>query len=205
MMDLMSYLPEWYRGSPETVAIQNAIQPELQMLWDARDDLLLQLNPNTATWGLAYWEKAFGLTTDENKDLAQRRKLVIAKIQGRETTTPALIKSLAEEILGVPVTVSELYRDYRVELCFDTEGQLPAGMDDLKEILDEIMPAHLVWDYLITITPTLYVGGNFTSCNAATLPMATEMGMVTEYPVGAIADENGLLLLDENGAILYEE
>ena len=57
----MSYLPEWYQNSRETVAIQESIQPEIDLIQQARDDLLAQLNPWTATWGVALWEDALGL------------------------------------------------------------------------------------------------------------------------------------------------
>lgn len=174
MRDLMSYLPDEYQNNKETVTIQEAIQPETSILWQARDDLLLQLNPRTATWGLAYWESAFGLTADGQKDLEQRRSKVIAKIRGRETTTPELIKELAEGILGIPVEVDEIYCEYRVALCFNAQKSLPLGMEDLKDILDEIMPAHLVWDYLITLIHSLYVGGHFTSYNVTALPVIKE-------------------------------
>lgn len=170
----MSYLPEDYGGSPETVTIQEALRPELDLIWRARDELLLQLSPKTATWGLAYWEEAFGLPVDEGKDLEQRRSLVLAKLRGRATTTPALVKSLAEGILGVEIEVGEIFPEDRVELRLDAPNRLPPGLDDLKVLLDKIMPAHLTWDYLITITPTIHVGGYFTSYNVTTLPVAME-------------------------------
>lgn len=48
----MSYLPENYPASRETVAFQRALQPEVELIWRVRDGLLAQLNPYTATWGL---------------------------------------------------------------------------------------------------------------------------------------------------------
>ena len=48
----MSYLPENYPASRETVCFQQALQPEAEGLWAARDDLLAQLDLWTATWGL---------------------------------------------------------------------------------------------------------------------------------------------------------
>ena len=170
MKELMAYLPEWYEASRETVAIQRAIQPEMTLLWEGRDDLLLQLDPQTATWGLDLWEAALGLPTDPAQALEQRRAAVAAKLRGRETTTPALIREISEALLGVPVTVSEIYSGYRVEICFDAQGELPAGLEDLRRQLDQIMPAHLTWDFLITMAPTLHVGGAFTSWHVVTLP-----------------------------------
>ena len=170
MKELMDYLPEWYRESRETAAVQEALQPEMTALWEGRDDLLLQLDPQTATWGLDLWEAALGLRAGRDQAVSQRRAAVIAKLRGRETTTPALIREISEALLGVPVTVSEIYSGYRVEICFDAQGELPAGLEDLRRQLDQIMPAHLTWDFLITMAPTLHVGGAFTSWHVVTLP-----------------------------------
>ena len=61
MRRLMDYLPENYPASRETAAFQEALQPEADALWAARDGLLAQLDPYTATWGLDYWERALGI------------------------------------------------------------------------------------------------------------------------------------------------
>ena len=171
MRELMSYLPEWYEESRETRVIEEAVQPELDQLRTGRDELLLQLDPRTATWGLRFWEDALGLAVDESKETEQRRSLIVGKLQGRATTTPALIQSIAERVLGVDIEVGEIFPEDRVEIRFDAPNRLPSGLDDLKVLLDEIMPAHLAWDYLINITPTLYVGGHVSSYNITTLPI----------------------------------
>lgn len=152
MRELMSYLPENYPASRETAAFQQALQPEVNTVWTARDDLLAQLNPYTATWGLWYWEDALGLGTCEGLSLDIRRRQVVAKLQGRATTTPVVVKDVAETMLGVPVKVVEVFGEYRVELEVDGGGKLPAGVDALKRRLREIMPAHLDWALVI---PTL--------------------------------------------------
>ena len=54
MRDLMSYLPEWYQNSRETVAIQESIQPEI--------DLIQQANPNA----VIYLESLIPLTAEKS-------------------------------------------------------------------------------------------------------------------------------------------
>lgn len=145
----MSYLPENYPDSRETVAFQLALQPEVDVMWLARDDLLAQLNPYTATWGLDYWEDALALGANQGLGLDVRRRQVVAKLQGRATTTPALLKAVAETLLGFPVTVMEYFSDYWVELNVGSDGKLPPGVFQLKERLRDIMPAHLGWGLVI--------------------------------------------------------
>lgn len=149
MRELMSYLPENYPDSRETVTFQGALQPEVNLMWQGRDELLAQLNPYTATWGLWYWEDALGLGACEGLNLDTRRRQIVAKLQGRDTTTPAVVKAVAETMLWVPVKVIEVFGEYRVELEVDSNGYLPAGTDALKRRLQEIMPAHLDWALVI--------------------------------------------------------
>ena len=147
----MSYLPENYPASKETVTFQEALQPEVGVLWEARDDLLAQLDPWTAEWGLDYWEAALGLSNGRGVDLDVRRRAVVAKLQGRATTTPEAVKNVAETLLGVPVEVIEVFGEYRVELEVKP-GLVPgAELPRLKEQLRQIMPAHLDWAVVIPV------------------------------------------------------
>lgn len=151
MRELMSYLPENYPASRETVAFQEALQPEVDVMWAARDELLAQLDPWTAEWGLDYWENALGLANGCGIDLDVRRRAVVAKLQGRATTTPEVVKTVAETLLGVPVEVIELFGEYRVELAVPT-GFVPGPeLVRLKEQLKGIMPAHLDWACVIPV------------------------------------------------------
>lgn len=148
MKDLMDYLPEGYQNSPETAAVQKAIQPELDMIWLARNDLLLQLNPNTATWGLKLWEEALGLSADPGKDLAFRRTRVVSKLRGSGTTTVAQIKNVSESFSNGEVEVEEIFSEYRVEIHFTGTIGVPPNLEDLRDALNEIMPDHLAWEFV---------------------------------------------------------
>lgn len=158
MRRLMDYLPENYPASRETAAFQEALQPEADALWAARDGLLAQLDPYTATWGLDYWERALGIANAGHLGLELRRRQIAAKLQGRAATTPQVVKDTAETLLGVPVTVIERFGEYLVEVWAEAGGKLPAGTIQLKGRLRELMPAHLDWQVVIPTllsTPTL--------------------------------------------------
>lgn len=146
---LIDWLPENYPHSGETVTFQEAIQPEADALWRLRQEFLLQLDPYQATWGLPYWEDSLGLNGSEGLTLDTRRRQVVAKLQGRGTTTVQVVRDLAETLLNVPVSVTEWYSEYRVELEPETSGGLPDGALSLRERLEEIMPAHLDWQIVI--------------------------------------------------------
>lgn len=148
-MKLIDYLPENYHGSTEMVALQEAIQPEIDALWEMRHDFLLQLDPMTATWGLTYWEKALGLKNGTEKQIEFRRSRVVAKLRGRGTTTVALIQEVAESFSNGEVDVAEVAEEDRLEIRFIGGIGIPPNLDDLKETLNEIIPAHLAWDFVI--------------------------------------------------------
>lgn len=152
MKRLMDYLPENYAASRETRAFQEALQPEIDAVWEARDDLLAQLDPYTATWGLDLWEEALGIPAGGHLETELRRRQIAAKLQGRAATTPLVVKDTAETLLGVPATVVERFGEYLVEVWAEAGGKLPAGTAQLKERLRDIMPAHLDWQVVI---PTL--------------------------------------------------
>lgn len=157
----MSYLPENYPASRETAAFQRALQPEVELIWRARDELLAQLNPYTATWGLDYWEDGLGLANGQGLNLDVRQRLIVAKLQGRAATTPEVLKTVAETLLGAPVEVTELYSEYTVMLSAEAGYQPGPGMEQIRRQLRDIMPAHLDWQMVfpavvhIKITPSL--------------------------------------------------
>ena len=175
MNRLMDYLPEKYEHSPETAAFQNALQPEVDTLWAARNYLLQQLNPRTASGpGLALWEDAMGVRSAADADLDQRRGRVIAKIRGMGVVDAPLLKAVVESFLVSDVEVTERPRDNWVDIQYSTEGMLPAP--DSGKIIDailEILPAHIGLGLCAASTPmdtTLHYAGAAASYSRTELP-----------------------------------
>ena len=157
MDNLIDQLPQFYRNSREMVAIQSYLQPLIAELWQNRDDFAAQLCIDTATWGLATWEQALGLTTDAAKDIGFRRDRVKAKLRGAGTTTRALIKYVAEVFSNGEVDVIEHASEYRIVIKFVGTIGIPPNLDDLTDSLRDIMPAHLQWEYEIMFNIWDYV------------------------------------------------
>ena len=152
MKTLMDYLPEFYLSSREVNVFQDAWQPEIDEIWKARDDLLAQLNPNTATWGLALWEEAFGLPSEESIPYSSRRTRVIARLRGMGTTTPARLQSVLETFCpGCDVSLVEHFHEYMVEIKLRMVDHTVEDMPGLKAMLRLIMPAHLAWGFAIQL------------------------------------------------------
>lgn len=145
----MEYLPAYYGGSPEMQALQAAMQPEIERLRAETAGCMAQLCVGTATWGLAYWERALGIPVDVAKPLAYRRARVESKLRGQGTVTKAMIQNVAESFSNGQVEVLEHPADYRFEVKFTGTIGIPPNLEDLSAALEEIKPAHLTYTYVI--------------------------------------------------------
>lgn len=148
MRKLIARYQDFYAGSPEFVDLQEALEPEALALWAARDSLLDQLDVETATWGLKYWEQTLGIPVDEGKALDYRRSRIKSRLRGAGVTTVALIQNVSESFSNGAVTVTEYPAQYRLEIKFVGTIGIPPNLDDLTQTLREILPAHLEWAYV---------------------------------------------------------
>ncbi|MCI6172087.1 MAG: YmfQ family protein, partial [Selenomonas bovis] len=93
-VDISRYLPEFVRGDPvlgQTLAIESKEHERQRM--EIRD-LLAQAFIDTATWGLADWERILDLKPDAGDNYEARRNRILLKLQGRQTSTVAFITNL---------------------------------------------------------------------------------------------------------------
>lgn len=147
-MQLIEYLPARH-WETEIGLFQDAVQPVADELRAAVDDFRAQLWPSSATWGLSYWERAFGIQVDEAKDIDWRRSRVISKIRGGGPTTVAAIKSIAESFSNGEVDIIEYPNEFRFEVKFLGTVGTPPNMEDLTDAINEVKPAHLTFSYII--------------------------------------------------------
>jgi hypothetical protein len=143
-MSLMDKLPQKiYHREPHVKDIQDAIGQQVEQEQQARDDLLLQCRPSTATWGLAIYEREFGITPDINKPQDQRLSVLRAKMRGQGTTTKPMLQSMAASFSGGEVDVNERFAEYITEIKFVGTWGTPPNVNDLWDSIREILPAHL--------------------------------------------------------------
>ena len=150
MSKLLDLLPELYKTSLETADLQSAFGQEVAVAQTTRDDCALQLDVNTATWGLSLWEAAYGITPDISKSHEYRRTRVISKMRGIGTTTAAMIQNVAESFSNGAVEVIEISAENRFDIKFVGTRGIPPNMDDLTAAIEQIKPAHLAFAYAFT-------------------------------------------------------
>lgn len=146
---LMKYLPEDYQKSAEVIEIQEGIGGVWLEIKTDIEELKAQLDIETATWGLVFWEMDYGIETDLSKDYGARRSMIKAKRRGTGTTTVAMIKNTAESFVNGEVDIEEHNEEYYFNVIMVGITGIPPNLEDLKKAIEEIKPAHL--DYTIII------------------------------------------------------
>lgn len=150
--ELLKYIAPFLRGVTEFKAWDKTCGYELGILALRKEDIVKQFFIETATWGLVYWEKQYGIATDLNKTYEDRREVIKAKIRGSGTATKAMIKNTAEAFSGGEVNIIEHPENYSFTVQFVGALGIPKNLEAFKEILETIKPAHLGYDFKYTYT-----------------------------------------------------
>ena len=146
MRRFIQELPRHYGRSPQDRELQRVLELMAARAEADKDFTLEQLFPSTASgWGLALWEKAWGLKREAGQTEEQRRARVLAKIKGAGTTTAERIRGIAQVFSLSRVEVEELSAEYRFIIWYvETIGEID-NYGDLAAIVNELKPAHLAW------------------------------------------------------------
>ena len=144
-MSLIDLLPDNYKNSSQVVELQGAFQNWTDALQTAKEDLFLQFNVESATWGLKAWETALGLTTDVSKSYEYRRTRIMSKLRGSGTTTKQMIQNVSEAFSNGEVAIIEDNSNYTFKVKFTGTIGIPPNMDDLIAAIEGIKPAHLAY------------------------------------------------------------
>lgn len=143
-------LPRYYGESPEADAIVSGQAYAIDFRKAEARGLLEQMSPISATWGIAYWERALSLPTVPTKPLEERRSLVIARLRGAQVATVANVKATAEAFYGGEIDVIEDFANYTAHFKFKSNLGVPPNEDDVRNALRDILPAHIAFDFLYT-------------------------------------------------------
>lgn len=123
-------------------------------------DLFLQVLPQTSTeWGLAFWEKRVGITTNTSKSIEERRAKILAKLNTKGTTTVEVIKQICKSFVS-NVEIVQHNSEYYFEVNLLSTTGFPYALDSLYDSVEIAKPAHLGVKYkLISATQSqIYYG-----------------------------------------------
>lgn len=138
---LWKELPDFYLLIKDIKELVRVEAKQLALLDNWTDELVEQQFVETATWGLARWEKIFGIETDTSKPLDQRRSVIKSKIRGAGVVTKTMVKSVAESWYNGETEVTE--GPLIVTVKFLSNYGVPSNLKDVEKALRDIIPAHL--------------------------------------------------------------
>ena len=165
-----------YDEAPIMLNLFNAIGLTMDKYIAACEDLQNQVLPQTATWSIPWWERAYGIAvsddsiTDEDS-LADRRTAIIQKMKVRGALTPQYFAELiSQAVFGAEIVIEENTgtRKFTVYLSGPQNDAIESAV---RSAIDKYKPAHLCYEiiYQNTTETQLYVGGIVTQYGEITL------------------------------------
>lgn len=139
-MNLIDYLPPFLQKSSVLNGIFTSEDQQLANLRLNIDDVKKQLSIDTATWGLVFFEKELGITTDLSKPLDERRSVIKSKWRGTGKVDATLIKTVVDAYTNGQVEVGF---NGNITVKFTGIYGIPPNLDDAKKAVEDISPAHL--------------------------------------------------------------
>lgn len=146
IIELKKELPRFYDQIKDFTELVKADANILADLQNSVDGALDQMFIETATWGLDRREKFFGITPDSSKPVDQRRSVLKSKVRGAGVTTVALLKDVAESWYNGSIDVLENFES--IQIKFNSNLGVPDNLEDVRKALREIVPAHLLIEYV---------------------------------------------------------
>lgn len=140
---MLGYLPNYYRGIREVDGIMDAQGAQVEDVRANLDDVARQFHVDTATWGLARWERLVGLPESDGT-LPDRRSAVKSMLQGFGTLTLSKVEELCKVYVNGEVEVSVDGPSFTLTITFTGIVGIPANFSTLEAVLRDVMPAHMV-------------------------------------------------------------
>lgn len=145
-VDLKRYLPVFLYLSPEFKAIQTALEQEHERQRQVQIDVAKQMKAETATWGMASWERMLGINVDTSINLETRRASVLAKMGKPPTVTPAFLTRMINLFTSVAATqIIEHPESYTIDIYLPDSGTHDFTLID--NAVATYLPAHLGHTY----------------------------------------------------------
>lgn len=132
-----------YDHNKTMLAVFLSLGIESEMTNDLVEDILLQLYPQTATWGLDYWEDALNIQTNKALPYEERRAKVLSKMQTRWPITKGRLEDIINNFIASKSGyVEEIFNEYRFKINIPLTDK-KVYYKELVETVNEIKPAHL--------------------------------------------------------------
>lgn len=166
----LEYVSPIYEQSIIMQAIMEAIGAEWDDVDRLTDDVFAQLFPQTATWGIVYWERLVGIPRNDSLSIEQRRVRVLTRMQTRWPMTKERMEQLVRTFSqDKHAFIREFFDQYRFEVLFSLTQSV--DLETVYEVIEEAKPAHLSYSLMaglrqgekrVFISSTLLAGEEIT-------------------------------------------
>lgn len=192
---LIDYVPPYYDELLESTELLSAEDVEFARLNASIDDLLLQFNVSTATWGLREWERILGITPPVGATTEMRRARILAKLRGAAPATYAnMLAIINAHLPNKDANLIELPKPGVVSVEIPLSGNI-----DLVAVSDDIntyKPAHLQFEMNGIISDTVELIGKeysfgvpYLICGEFTTDNAKGHGAIDNYGIDVLEYE----------------
>lgn len=138
-------LPRFMRNSRIYNAVFDAETIQFDSESDALEDIRLQMDVNTATWGLRIFEDEYDIPTDLSKPLEERRSVIRSKMRGSGVVDRTLLKIVADSYTNGD---AEVTFNGVITIQFTSGIGRPPNLDEVKRAIQDVKPAHLPVEYV---------------------------------------------------------
>lgn len=201
---LKSYLADYYSNSKVVNEILNAFALLLTELEEDSEEMIKQLQPESATYSLSTWENDYRLVNRDNYNSAFRRNVIIARMKGSGTCTKDLIEQVCSAFSNGEVEVTENTSDYYFTIKFVGTKGIPENMSDLISAIDDIKPAHLGYNFIYTYLVWDTLNNYDISYDSLEWFSWDDLEVDNIHELDIITDENDEVIDEDNNTIVTE-
>ena len=121
------------------------------------EELRSQSFPETATWGIPYWEQRYGLPVDDTLSIEERRQRITSKRGLRAPMNPSKVEQVISDLCGKSCAVTEDNKNYQFGVSvYNNVDDTEVHFDAIKTKLKEIKPSHLSFLIKLQFDPIFF-------------------------------------------------
>ena len=142
---IIDYISPIYSEDAIALWLLEVIGRELDEMESWVADYALQVVPQTATWGLDYFESEYDIPVNPELPIEQRREMVLVTIITRAPMNPLKLARIATATTGFESRIEENTGKNKFTIIV---SGLPAQVNEkkLRAAIDKVKPGHLIFD-----------------------------------------------------------
>ena len=150
MSNLIKHLPGYYRQSKVMREVLKGLEAECKNLSGNVTDTENQFFIILADRELQRYEQDLGIVVDNTLSDEARRGRILSRLRGTGTVTKEMIRNVANSFVNGEIDIIEQPNDYTFVVKFISKKGEPPRIDDVKNAIEMIKPAHLAVEYIFT-------------------------------------------------------